>query len=321
VSRQSTTVPETSQANLLKWPASRGGSQGLGRLRYSALCRVVLRLTQQMRAPIMAILVTLVLVAVALTVGVRWLEPRFAFFPVAGESETPAAFGVAFEHLSVETADGERLHGWSIPHPEPRARIVYFHGNGGNLSMWAPILAGIARRGYSVLAFDYRGYGRSTGRPGERGLYRDVDAIVDYAWHSRGTAQGATIYWGRSLGATMAAYAATRRPPQGLVLESGFPDARSLVRSSPPLAFLSLFSTYRFPTANFLQRVIAPVLVMHGDHDTVVPYQLGQRLFDGISGSKQFFTVRGADHNDFEPPDPRAYWNALADFVEGSKAK
>jgi uncharacterized protein len=89
---------------------------------------------------------------------------------------------------------------------EVRARILYCHGNGGNLSIWALILTGIARRGLSVFAADYRGYGLSTGRPTEQGLYRDVDAVVERFWRDI-TTDVPVVYWGRSLGGAMAAYA------------------------------------------------------------------------------------------------------------------
>src|SRR5438105_11027742 len=197
-----------------------------------------------------ASLLALLLIVAALFVFVRSLEPGFAFFPTRGETTTPAEFGVAFEPATIETADGVGLCVWRLhaqppalsEHPTervegPRARIVYFHGNGGNLSVWAPILAGIARHGYEVVAFDYRGYGASTGHPFESGLYRDVDAIVRHASASHPSSLP-IVYWGRSLGATMAAYASTRQRADGLILEAGFPDARALIRSSPPLAFL-----------------------------------------------------------------------------------
>jgi fermentation-respiration switch protein FrsA (DUF1100 family) len=268
-----------------------------------------------------------VAILAALALLVRIVEPRFAFYPLAGESTTPAAFGVAHETLSVATQDGEQLHGWRLtarPAGEggpsargaPGAHVVYFHGNGGNLSIWAPILAGVARRGYAVTAFDYRGYGNSTGRPSERGLYRDVDAVLERFWSGR-LPQGPVVYWGRSLGGTMAAYAATKRPPDGLILESAFPDVRTLVRSSPPMALLSLFSTYRFPAAGFLQKVGSPVLVMHGDADSVIPIGLGRALFERIPGPKRFVTIAGGDHNDLSPRDAEGYWKAVGDFIAG----
>ena len=114
-------------------------------------------------------IIWLVAVVLALVVLVRWIEPRFAFFPSGGETTTPAEFGVEFSAMSIDARDGERLHAWLLRSPSPRARIVYFHGNGGNLSIWAPILSDIARHVYDILAVDYRGYGLSTGRPSENG--------------------------------------------------------------------------------------------------------------------------------------------------------
>ena len=263
------------------------------------------------------LLVAVLLGAVALVIVVRLLQPRFAFFPFSGETTTPREFGVDYEALTFTTRDGERLRAWHLRHATPRAVIVYFHGNGGNLSNWAPILAGVARQGYSVLAVDYRGYGLSTGRPSERGLYQDVDAVLEHVW-SRAKPDGANptvVYWGRSLGGAMAAYAATRHAPGGLILESSFPDARSLFRASPVMAFLALFSTYRFPAAEFMKGVTAPVLVLHGDADSIIPFEQGRALFERIGGPKQFFVIRGGDHNDAVPSDERGYWTAVNSFI------
>jgi fermentation-respiration switch protein FrsA (DUF1100 family) len=261
------------------------------------------------------LLVGLMIVIVALALGVRLLEPRLVFYPIAGETATARDFDAPAAADSVQTADGERLHLWTLTHPRPHAIIVYFHGNGGNLSVWAPILAGIFHQGFSVLAFDYRGYGLSTGRPSERGLYRDADAILDYVSH-RVDRRERLVYWGRSLGTAVAAYAATVRRPDGVILEAGFPDARSLIRTSPPMALLALFSTYRFPTADLMRQAETPVLVLHGDRDGIVPFELGRALFERVGDPKQFAAIRGGDHNDVTPSDPESYWSTIAAFVE-----
>jgi fermentation-respiration switch protein FrsA (DUF1100 family) len=255
-------------------------------------------------------------ILISLAALVRLFEPRLAFFPSTGESVTPRDYGVDYQPLTVETRDGQKLRGWRLRGAEGRARILYFHGNGGNLSVWAPIVTGIARRGFSVFAFDYRGYGLSTGRPTEQGLYRDVDAIVDQFWAS--PADGApVVYWGRSLGVAMATYAATIRKPDGVILEAGFPDARSLIRTSPLLSILGLFSTYRFSSREFLKRLDASVsvLVLHGDDDHVVPLEQGRALFDAVPVTKQFVLIRGGDHNDESPAEPDKYWGAVKEFV------
>jgi fermentation-respiration switch protein FrsA (DUF1100 family) len=265
---------------------------------------------------LVAVALSVTAVLVALVVIVRWLEPRFAFFPRAGEDATPRDFGIEFEPVSISTRDGERLHGWWLKPPSPRASILYFHGNGGNLSMWAPILAGIAKRGFTLFAFDYRGYGVSTGRPTEQGLYRDVDAALDQ-FATRVPADRPRLYWGRSLGVVMAAYAATIHAPDGVILESGFPSARSLLRGSPLLFVLSSFASYRFPAASFLQARTSPtpVLVLHGDRDHIVPIDHGRALFEAVPQPKQFVTISGGDHDDPTPADPATYWQSVDAFI------
>jgi uncharacterized protein len=262
--------------------------------------------------------VKLLVVAIAALAGiailVRSIESRFAFFPSAGEQQTPDAIGVTFEKATITTRDGERLRAWLLPSPTARALVVYFHGNGGNLSIWLPILAGLHRQGFTVAAIDYRGYGASTGRPSERGLYLDVDAALEWAAPFVKPALP-VVYWGRSLGTTMAAYAATKQRPDGLILEAGFSHLRSIVRASPPLALLSLFSSYRFPTGEYAGRAGCPVLVMHGDADQVIPISNGRELYDQLHHPKRFEIIPGGDHNDLAPSDPRGYWTAVHEFV------
>jgi fermentation-respiration switch protein FrsA (DUF1100 family) len=268
-------------------------------------------------------LIAIVVAVVGLALLVRWIEPRMAFFPFTGERETPRDFGIPFEAVALTTADGETLRAWRMTPPAPhaaRARIVYFHGNGGNLSNWAPILATIVRRGYALFAIDYRGYGVSTGRPTERGLYKDVDAAIAGAWPDA-TAGTPLVYWGRSLGASMAAYAATIKKPDGVIVEAGFANARAAVRDSPLLAALSLLASYRFPAAEFLRRAGAPVLMLHGDRDSVIPYAVGRELFAQIPEPKTFVTIAGGDHNDATAPDPAAYWTAIDHFVATLKQR
>lgn len=255
------------------------------------------------------------LVLAAIVWLVRRAEPRLAFFPLAGEDVTPRAFGIDYIATTIDTEDGERLQGWRLPRPDAEARVLYFHGNGGNLSLWSDVLAGLWNQRLDVTAIDYRGYGLSTGAPSEQGLYRDVDALLRLVDRETNEKRVPLVYWGRSLGTTFAAYAATRRPPDGVVLEAGFPSMRAVLEGNPVLWALSFLSRYRFPTAEWMAAVDRPTLVLHGDRDSVIPYRLGQRLYDSLSGPKRFFTIRGGDHNDLTPRDEPAYWAALHEFV------
>ena len=110
--------------------------------------------------------------------------------------------------------------------------------------------------------------------------------------------------------------AAAQRPPDGVILESGFPTMRSVLETQPITWVFSWLSSYTFPTADWMSKVRAPVLVLHGDKDRVIPYRLGQRLFDRLSGPKRFVTLSGVDHNDPIPAEWPLYWDAVRGFAD-----
>jgi fermentation-respiration switch protein FrsA (DUF1100 family) len=169
----------------------------------------------------------------------------------------------------------------------------------------------------AIFAVDYRGYGLSSGRPSEEGLYKDVEATVRFFLSEYARTDRPTVYWGRSLGGTMAAYASQVAEPDGLVLEASFPDARSIAGTNPVLWFLSIFSSYRFPTVEWLEAVRSPILVMHGTHDRIIPFKLGRALFDEIENPrKRFLAIDRGDHNDIVPAAPGIYWEAAKGFIE-----
>ena len=250
------------------------------------------------------------------------LEGKFVFFPTRGEDQTPASLGMSYQVVRLETSDGETLVAWQLEPEQPIADVVYFHGNGGNLSVWLPVLASLHTAGLRVLAVDYRGYGLSTGTPSEEGLYRDAAATAQYA--ARGRSAGASrplVFWGRSLGGAIAASAARSFSPDGLVLESSFPDKASVARTSPLLRVLNVFGSYRFETAQMLNAFPSPVLVIHGDRDSIVPFTLGRELYEQLSAPKQFVAVTGADHNDLIDPSRFDYWKPVLDFVTGLRVR
>lgn len=260
-------------------------------------------------------LLVVVAAAVVLKLLIPALERRLVFFPFAGEDANPASLGIPYHAVTLTTSDGERLVLWVLEPEHPLADVVYFHGNGGNLSVWLPVLAGLYQRQLRVLAVDYRGYGLSTGTPSEEGLYRDAEAVVRYAQAHRSTNRP-LVYWGRSLGGAVAARATQMASPDGLILESTFPDKASVIRYHPLFRPLNVFSSYRFSTLESLRGFTKPVLVMHGDRDSIVPYSLGRELFDGLSGPKTFATLEGADHNDAFEASNREYWEPVVAFVE-----
>jgi pimeloyl-ACP methyl ester carboxylesterase len=202
-----------------------------------------------------------------------------------------------------------------MEHEAPRAHVIYWHGNGGNLSLWLPVLVDLRRKGFSVMAVDYRGYGGSSGSPSERGIYRDADAVTDYFTRHLKRAGVPMILWGRSLGCAAASYAGAKAPPDVMILESPFPDVRSLFAGNPVMLGLSVFSTYRFATADYLQAYTGRLLVIHGDDDSIIPFRAGQQVFDrAASRDKVFVALKGVDHNDSHAGHAD-YWREIDRFL------
>lgn len=244
------------------------------------------------------------------------LESRLVFFPSAGEDRNPASLGIAFDAVRLTTSDGETLIAWQLEPDEPIADVVYFHGNGGNLSVWLPVFAALHAQKLRVLAVDYRGYGLSSGRPSEEGVYRDAEAVAQQA--ARGRAKSADrplVFWGRSLGGPIAAAASRVVRPDGLILESSFVDKAAVVRSQPVLRMLNVFGAYRFETVNLLRDFRNPVLVLHGNRDSVVPFALGRELYSRLETPKRFVEISGADHNDLIDAARADYWTPVLEFV------
>lgn len=261
------------------------------------------------------LLLAAVLALAALKLLVLWLEPRAVFYPMRGEDDTPARLGIRYQPLRLRASDGVEIAAWRLDPPDPKADIIYFHGNGGNLSLWLPVYATLHSLGYRVLAIDYRGYGLSGGSPNEEGIYRDGEAAVRYAASTRDPRMP-LVYWGRSLGGPVAAAAARAVEPDGLVLESTFPDKASVLRGSAVMRALNIFASYRLDTAGMLRGVGKPVLVVHAERDTIVPFALGRELFDRLDSPKRFVALKEGGHNDLYSPDHAAYWQPILAFID-----
>jgi fermentation-respiration switch protein FrsA (DUF1100 family) len=260
--------------------------------------------------------VLLLLAAVLLKLVVPRLEPLLVFFPSKGEHDTPEHLGIRYAALRIPTSDGEQIVAWQLEPDRPKADIVYFHGNGGNLSLWLPVFAALNELGYRVLAIDYRGYGGSSGTPSEQGLYLDAQAAARYAVEHRTRAERPLVFWGRSLGGPVAAAATRAVRPDGLILESTFADKAAVVRSNVVLRALNVFASYRFATTELLRDFRQPTLVVHAERDTIVPFALGRDLFERLSGPKRFVTLGAGDHNDLFDSTNAAYWQPIIEFIE-----
>jgi len=274
----------------------------------------------------MRLVQAIVLIFVAfliLAVLLRFLERSFVFFPLrypAGVWD-PALLGVQAEEVWFEASDGARLHGWYIEAQgqEPASGppvLLWAHGNAGNLTHRAPHAGALSRQGLSVFLFDYRGYGRSEGRPSEEGLYRDSEAAYAYLTEGRGIPPQRLILLGVSLGCAPAVRLATREEHAGTILVSPFTSAKVMARRmffGLPIGFLT---ASEFPVATWVTQRSRPLLVIHGDADTVVPYKLGREVFEVAAEPKQFLALPGAGHNNILAMGGTRYLDAMQEFAD-----
>jgi uncharacterized protein len=174
------------------------------------------------------------------------------------------------------------------------------------------------RLGVSVQLFDYRGYGRSEGQPDEAGTYRDARAVYRHLVETRGVGPAALVVFGESLGAAVATQLALERPAAALILESPFTSIPDMARAAypflPPVG--GLIRT-RYDTVAKIPRLTLPLLVLHGDRDTIVPFAQGRRVFEAAGGPKRFHAIAGAGHNDTYLVGGEPYWRTLAEFLGG----
>ena len=244
---------------------------------------------------------------------IQWLERRLAFAPNRRVTNQP---GVPYQSSFVRTTDNLDIHVWHLEHPSPLVDVLFFHGNRGNLGTWCSLLELIQARGARLAALDYRGYGRSSGQPSERGLYLDVEAFLDHFWEELHEPGLPVVYWGRSLGGVAAARACQKREPDALILEATFASKQRLVGHLRYLKWIARFSDYQFPTARFLEGRTCPVLVIHALQDKVVPFLAGKELYNLLAPPKEFFQINGGGHGRVHETQPTRYWERVSDFFK-----
>ena len=230
---------------------------------------------------------------------------------------TPDQIGLSFETLAFTTDDDITLHGWFLPVEKPRATLLFFHGNAGNISHRLDSLEIFHRLGLAVLIFDYRGFGQSEGWPTEPGNYRDAEAAWRFLTEQMKLPPGEILLFGRSLGAAIAAHLASRHPIKGLILESAFTSVPDMAADLYPLFPVRSLSRFQFDTRAYLESVTCPVLVVHSPDDEIIPFKHGRQLFQAARQPKQFLEISGS-HNQGFLQSGNSYREGLERFITTS---
>jgi fermentation-respiration switch protein FrsA (DUF1100 family) len=223
-------------------------------------------------------------------------------------------WGLPYQDVNLTTADGIQLHGWYIPHADSSKVLLFFHGNAGNISHRGASIAIFHRLGLNVFIIDYRGYGKSQGDPDEAGLYRDADAAWQYLTQEKGVDKDNIIIFGRSLGGAVATRLAAEVHPAALILESTFSSARDMAKSLFPIIYRLLIFRYRFNSMGRIKQINCPLLVMHSPDDEIIPFHVGEKLFNAANEPKRLIKMKGDHNNGFLLSQP-AYEQSLRAFI------
>lgn len=230
----------------------------------------------------------------------------------------PGVYGLPAEDVWFSTEDGMRLHGWWVPHRKARGTILYCHGNTGSIAHRIGVLSKLWSLEVNLFAFDYRGYGRSTGQPTEDGLYLDVRAAHEHLIREAGCRADEILLFGHSLGGAVAIDCALDRKVAGLVAQSTFTHIRDAARAVFPTLPIHLAARRQFRSIDKVAELEIPKLFIHGESDETVPLELGKRLYESASEPKDFYLVRRGGHNDLHLYGGRWYLRRLSRFRDRS---
>jgi fermentation-respiration switch protein FrsA (DUF1100 family) len=275
----------------------------------------------------------MLLLVVGLIIFVMAFEDNFIYFPskypdgfweVDNIPAREGEFIPKVEDCSFVTNDGVRLHGWyCTPHRKSSGRLeplpaemvlLWFHGNAGNISYRYDMIRAMMELPVQVFIIDYRGYGKSEGKPNEQGLYLDARAAWGYLVNERRVAPDHIVIFGKSLGGAPAIDLATQVEPAGLIVQSGFTSAGDMAATVLP--FLPrVFLHTKMDSLSKIRQVRCPKLFIHSRADEVVPYELGRRLYEAAPEPKEFYEVKGSPHNSTYIVGGKPYFEALRRFV------
>lgn len=213
------------------------------------------------------------------------------------------------EILKIKTKDGVEISALYLSEPNSEFTILYSHGNAEDIGDIREVLEAFQHKGFSVLAYDYRGYGTSDGTPSEKTAYEDAEAVYEYLTGKLGCPPERIIALGRSLGGAAAMHLACKEKLAGLILEGAFVTAFRVVTHVP------IFPFDKFRNIDKIKQVKCPILIIHGRDDEIIPFWHGEKLFEAANEPKLNFWVDGAGHNDLFWVAGNRYWDAIKEFT------
>ncbi|MFO1203471.1 MAG: alpha/beta hydrolase [Tabrizicola sp.] len=249
--------------------------------------------------------------AVALS-GMYVFQRDLQYFPTHRDPAPDAAGLTGVTRIDLPTPDGETLVLWFSPAPGDRPTILFLQGNAGEIADRADRFAFYQSQGFGVAFLSYRGYGGSTGSPSETGLLTDAKAAYDHL-RTEGIAPARIILVGESLGTGPAVITAAQNPVAAVILEAPYSAAVDIARQAYPWIPVGLLMKDQYRSRDYVSRIDAPLLILHGAKDRVIPQGFGKRLFKAAKDPKTFLSLGPVGHDALFSP---ATWEAEVAFID-----
>lgn len=243
-------------------------------------------------------------------------QEKYLYHPDKAWTATPASEGLAFEEVTFDSSDGIRLSAWYIPSASAKGTILFLHGNKKNISLDLDALKMFHGFGYHILTLDYRGYGKSEGKPSEEGMYRDAQSAWDWLVSVKQESPERIVICGRSLGAGVAADLASKHKPGAMILEAAFTSLPEVAQDLYPYFPANIFSKYRYDTLSKLPRIRCPILIVHSREDELIPFVHAERLYAAIPGQKELLELGGLHKGGYKPTLGK-YHDGIKRFLDG----
>jgi uncharacterized protein len=252
------------------------------------------------------------LIIVAVT---YFIQDSMLYFPEKEIWHTPKNINLEYSEIYFETEDGITISGWYIPAKNEKGVLLFCHGNAGNISHRLDSIKIFHNLSLSVLIFDYRGYGKSNGKPSEKGTYLDAEAAWNYLVNVKQKPPEEIILFGRSLGGAVAAEIALMKNPAGLIIESSFTSVPELGSKLYPWLPVKLISKFSYSTIHKVGFIKCHKLIIHSPDDEMISFEHGKSLFENASPPKEFLIIRGG-HNEGFLTSGNIYGEGLKKFIE-----
>ncbi len=230
-------------------------------------------------------------------VAVFLFQAKLVYYPSPLPSLRPSEVGLAFEDVTLTAKDGTSLHGWWFANSSARGAVIVCHGNAGSIAGRLSLARAFSEFGFEVLLFDYRGYGNSEGRPSEKGTYQDARAAWAHVTETRGWSAHRVLIYGESLGGAVAVELASQQSAGALALEATFTSLMAMGQRTYPWLPVRWLCRIRYDSLSRMADLASPVIVLHSEEDELVPYAMGQRLYEATAARKWFIPTDGG-HND-----------------------